>query len=90
MLASAYFQQSLDVVKEIAEQVQALALPEAAPDPHSFQFGSQWRFKDVADSRFVQASVDSIHEHLALAAGLELPEFTDYKFMGFAVNPPIG
>ena len=86
ILASSVFQQSLLAISDIAQQVSAHALPEVTPDPHSFQFGQQWKFSTPDDNRFIKATVADIKEHLALASDLELPEFTDYRFMGLAAS----
>ena len=83
LLSSAVFQQGLNTISQIASEVQAHAPPLPNDNnQHSFQFGQQWKFTDLADSRFIQATVSDIRQHLSSAESVELPELTDTRFMG--------
>ena len=87
LLTSAVFQQSLATLAGIANQVQAHAPPAEPVDAHKFQFGEQWKFAEPqASARFIPATVAAITEHLATAVGLELPEYTDARFMGLGAS----
>ena len=87
LLTSAVFQQGLATLAGIANQVQAHAPPAEPADAHKFQFGEQWKFAEPqASARFIPATVAAITEHLATAVGLELPEFTDARFMGLGAS----
>ena len=83
LLSSAVFQRGLNTISQIASEVQAHAPPLPNDNNHhSFQFGQQWKFTDLADSRFIQATVSDIRQHLSSAENVELPELTDTRFMG--------
>ena len=86
LLASTIFQHALETVSEIAQQVQGHAIPNLIPDPHMYQFGQQWAFSSTADNMFIRSDVTMIREHLAYAMDAELPEFTDYRFMGLSAS----
>ena len=86
LLDSNIFQKGLAVMREIAAQVQAHAQATPPDDAICFQFGQQYNFSDINDSRFIPASVTEIKSHLEWAKDVELPELTDTRFMGLAAS----
>jgi hypothetical protein len=86
ILSSAAFQRSLARISGIASRVHDHAAPYAPPETHKFQFGQQWKFKDPQDSRFIPASVAEIKAHLEIAQDVELPEYSDSRFMGLSAS----